>query len=652
MVSKENGQNRPLAHSTAKTILKSLWTAYNNCTLYSPHHPLAEKTVADFYNRLLEILPAISPLTIHLEEESLFCESWKIEKKGFAFRLITRFKDSGVQSVAFEQGLDHEALKLFFAMLNEPGKYDTVEKMKNAFVENDMGGIELNFITFQKVKSDEIVVSENFGEFIRNLAGGDGVMQSDRNIQKLRARIKNEGAASLVSYLMKIKNRIPVDTHNYKNLPPLYDVIDTLKVLKKGFIEDLQVDTAHAVIDQAAETAVTEPDTLANEIMIKIISEEYTAGVRSPGDLALLIKRLIPDTITMKRLLPHIKQALLARGMSLPEYLEMVRCLISELEGSSLITLLKETGEAIGVSVDEIVKDLKKNPQAAARLIVLASEIKNHLSGTDEEFIANISNYIERIGMKMIKDDIEQNSETERQDIEETLSAIENDLLKTFGPGDIRPVPIDLIQRNLRIRLSAAVQRLKEETAQIKADRVTEASNTPAVSKSKSKKKAATRKVPSLPKEILRKKDTRRILQREIQRNCRYKTPFACLSLSLDYDTCNDSPSNEMLKLIFTEIYRILAENVRDLDVIGSPGSLADNYIMVILPETSQKGANILKNRLEQKCSAITIDYRGKRIVPRITISTISYDEEHKPHMPAFLRQVKAHHKKTAAISQ
>ncbi|MCP4647855.1 MAG: hypothetical protein GY852_09030, partial [bacterium] len=431
--------------------------------MYGTDHQITKKACLGLHDKFQKALACISPLTIHVEEQSLFCESWKVEKKKFAIRLANRFKSAGIQSVAFEKGLSAEAISLFIIMLNDPTDYVNVESMKEAFKEKGVGGVRLNFITFRKVQDDEIVVRENFGEFAQVLSVGHIVSQSESVAKNLRAQIQSGGPALLVDYLIKLKKRIPHGVIDSKKLPPPNEILESLTALRKGIIEDLQTDSTTGIIDKTGEEAVREMDNLADEVLIKIIVEEYRAGLKSPKELALLVRRLIPDAVSLKRLMPRIKDILLKEGMSLSDYLEMVRALANELQEDSVIEILKEAGEEIGVSAAEIVKDLKRNPQAAARLIILASEIRSYISDSDDEFIEILSDFIERVSMKMTRETLSASGDIENGNIEEALSSMENELLKDLGLNGIEQVHIDSIGTRLAKRLPEAVVQLKYE---------------------------------------------------------------------------------------------------------------------------------------------------------------------------------------------
>jgi hypothetical protein len=92
-----------------------------------------------------------------------------------------------------------------------------------------------------------------------------------------------------------------------------------------------------------------ETNALTDQVIARIVREEYNQGEISIPRLAQIIRRLLPEPGEIKRLLPLLKETLLAEGMSLAEFLRLIQELGKELESEGLVQALKESADTIGL---------------------------------------------------------------------------------------------------------------------------------------------------------------------------------------------------------------------------------------------------------------------------------------------------------------
>jgi hypothetical protein len=152
--------------------------------------------------------------------------------------------------------------------------------------------------------------------------------------------------------------------------------------LKKQLLDGIEAQKEKGVVYIAEEEIRQEADEITDEVMTRLIIEEYGRGGISIQRLAQIIMRLIPETIELQRLLPRLKKALLAEGMPLSDFLALVQELKNELQSDELSYVLEQSAEEIGLDPEELIREVMENPAQAAELICLAAEIKQ---GTGDE---------------------------------------------------------------------------------------------------------------------------------------------------------------------------------------------------------------------------------------------------------------------------
>lgn len=76
------------------------------------------------------------------------------------------------------------------------------------------------------------------------------------------------------------------------------------------------------------------------------------------------------------------------QGMPIEDYLRLMRELLSKKEHQDLLSLFAEAGSQIGVSVEELVQGIRRNPDAAVRMLSVAAELDS-IAGVNQESSRN-----------------------------------------------------------------------------------------------------------------------------------------------------------------------------------------------------------------------------------------------------------------------
>jgi hypothetical protein len=660
-------------HPQAEKLIHLLWVAYNFIGLYGEKHPLTIEAFRNFTRCASEILTDIQSITIHVEHDLIFCEEWRIEKKFCGPRLISRFKDSGIQSLSLQSGIKESHLVDFIVTLANAKAFPDLPAIDDQLQKTQVAGLRFNLIAYRKVASDEVVIEQNIARFAQALALGNlektGSLKNDDT-----AGISPEGTLTRTSSLLDRIRILSAQIQSSEASPAIStdEIAGILSSLRGSVIQGIDMVTSDSSPD-TRQKVLDEMDTLTRETILHIIRQEYRQGRVAPDSLARLIRRLIPDPAQLRQLLPFIRKTLLDQGVSNEGYLYVVRELAASFETDSLIDLFGKTGEHLGLSVNEIIASIRKNPDAALRLIALAEEIAEvnsfdnmqtsmvvselieHISrritisnrnanGSPEENQAML-NAVEFEMLKIAKGirllDEESNNQVEQairanaenasnrlamglqinKDIENILGAEKHKTLFPQVSGFIDDAATALVDQRPGFSSISGLavdeetnfwdselvsERLRKITGDDDAitrisTELPERMNQYSKAAGSDEKLAKTKIV--LPKSFRRSRQLKESLQHEISRNKRYKSPFSCICMSVIPENKTDRGAN-LADEYLSSGYSLLEASVkglRDLDIIGSLGAPASNLILLILPHTELKGAEVVKNRIEAK---------------------------------------------------
>ncbi|MFQ6007351.1 MAG: sensor domain-containing diguanylate cyclase [Candidatus Zixiibacteriota bacterium] len=118
-------------------------------------------------------------------------------------------------------------------------------------------------------------------------------------------------------------------------------------------------------------------------------------------------------------------------------------------------------------------------------------------------------------------------------------------------------------------------------------------------------------------------------LQEEKRRALRYDLPLSLIMVDIDwFKKLNDTHGHEAGNLVLKQLSRIIKSCIRDVDVFARYGG---EEFVVILPQTSQREAVVLGERIRERVENTLIDV-GKTDKLRITVSVgvSSYPENGK----------------------
>ncbi|MCG5535178.1 sensor domain-containing diguanylate cyclase [Ectothiorhodospira mobilis] len=112
------------------------------------------------------------------------------------------------------------------------------------------------------------------------------------------------------------------------------------------------------------------------------------------------------------------------------------------------------------------------------------------------------------------------------------------------------------------------------------------------------------------------------LIDREIERSQRYKTPFSILMMDIDhFKEINDTHGHPVGDAFLRHIARILKDWARTSDLAARYGG---EEFMVILPETDPHGALSMAERLREEIARQPLEHRGQKLQISVSIGVVS----------------------------
>jgi hypothetical protein len=458
----------------------------------------------------------------------------------------------------------------------------------------------------------------------------------------------------------------------------LSEVAGAVYALKRQLLEGIEAQKTLDVRYANEESIRSEANEIADNVLVRLVKEEYKAGKISAARLAQILPRLIPETDELKRVLPKIKRALLEEGMPLEEYSRLVQELGRELQSEELTRVLQESSREAGVDGKELIQEIKRNPVRVAELVCLAAEV--HRASGDPKLLTEVLvDYVERLGPQLaLESRPSKGGDTDahlRGVISQLGSSIVNRLKTTDTGGDIVAQLEEKINKRLDLILEKYRNDLARSSARAASGEEAKKLNLLDMMEQSVGDNVALREILSAVRsrvqsegmdendfgqihaEILRqiqmsrqkqpKKETRPgllqprgiryLLGKEMARAKRYKLPFSVLCLGIVGGRSHDElPSGPTAQQNLIEaILNKLAIIIRDADVLGQ---LEKGRIVVLLPVTDGKQARVALRRCLKLLNAEPVLVDGISVSPKITGIAHGFDPNMKPDVEAFVK--------------
>ncbi len=693
-----------ISQKTAEQFIRLFNVVFNSAMLYGPTHPTTLKSVGPFLGALQKTLASIPSVSIVIDRESLFVEEWPVDKVINARRILQQFAKVGLVSVTFEIGITAQQIETLIRFTADSGTIHPFEQVQQHLQQEGCHSIRLNYVHYGKITQDQTVVgideAAGGGEQIGSSPVGPAapspeVLQQIHEVLNLahlfeqpqqssaafsRTALDPDHADDAVQSITDLRNAV-----NTGDTPDTDLLLNAVYQLKIDLSEAIELQKETGKLSAAPEPIVDEMESLTCDVIVKLVREEYTNGDVPLRRLAEIIRRMLPETNELKRLLPKLKPALLAAGMSLSDYLQLIRSLNIEFESESLAGSLQEAATGIGATVEELVSAIQSQPDDAARLLVMASEIRKGTQEDDAQLSSMLTDYIEKVSTNMA---LESGSLSDHQGTDVLRQMLEKlqhqlvDNLKKYGVeepvlakvgtllAERRDAAFDKateqwITREIESSPEVSLQNLSEKLIRMvgeqgQLDRL----HDPVMAALSARgfdhkqmeqilKKIASKisagKMFKLPPGVLSANNMQFLVDRELKQHHRYHTPFSTIMLSLEGMLTKGKahrPTEAEFQLIIPKLFSVAKFILRDIDLVGTLGAPHEKTVFSLLAMTELKGATIAKERIMKKIASLQLKTaEGKTTL--ITAASLHVpSEEEKPDIKNFLADAFSNHEK------
>ena len=460
----------------------------------------------------------------------------------------------------------------------------------------------------------------------------------------------------------------------------LTDLAGAVFDMKKQLLEGIEAQKAMGVAYENEAMILENANELTDRVLLELIKDEYQQGKITPSRMAQIIRRLLPEAAELKRLLPKIKTALIEEGMTHTQYLELVQELSKELQSESLANILQESGEEIGVDGDQLIAEFKQNPEQAAQLIYLASEIRKG-TGDDDMLADLLAGYVEQVGGHMAMDEAEDKDDPEH--LKQVVGSIESKIVGQLSKMNVSEDVIAKMEARLNSRMDAILDQMRSDwlksreqagegggpakphkslsVLQTLEQSVSEQDELGGILKIVREKVEAgeidendykrIQDEISQQKQLIKERETNRvmptgvikasamafILEKEIARANRYDYFFSALAFSMVHIKPHRKVKAGLITndTLMESVLALLGETFREVDIVGQLGK---NTILAVLPLIKREDSKKALNRVMKILQERPIDVRGIAVDFKFAGIAITFDGQHTPDAKSFIR--------------
>ncbi len=408
----------------------------------------------------------------------------------------------------------------------------------------------------------------------------------------------------------------------------------------------------------------------ADEIFVQtaaqLVMAEYQKCKGNPKRMAQVVQRIVPDRHHLQKVLTLFRVDLVKQGVPLIEFFNLLSELNTILGADQSYQEFLKAGNSLGISHDELLRELQENPQQAAQLIVLASEARKvSRENSAEDLIQSLADFVEKAG-EAAGGRMETNPKeaTKLSSMLHQMEAeVNKELLQKGMPEELRAMG----QQKLRLRMQRSIVDLKGKAAlaQLRDSKSTEAEKVHFLLEmfadekemeevmgqvkesldpetvardvgqqvmQKARAEMAARREKHMSKELPAGVYVKAVLdfffKSEISRAVRYNLPFSALLISfqgLPEDKAGHEQHGDALRGLQNVLIGDMRKYLRESDFVGY---LTFNRFLVVLPMTRLDAAPTIVKKFQENFNRQVALPNGTRlsIKPRCGLATFEKD--------------------------
>lgn len=686
-----------LDRKDAELLVRGWNLLFNRCFSYAFQHPLVQETIPKVWSLFQVALDSCGgSLNILLQEAMFFVDGCDVMYQPNNRRIADHMRRFGIESLTLQPGfgpadfailvdassLTHPDSQAFLRYVQSRGCH-TLEVNKvslRAVREGEFGGGGMGGMPgmpgvpgtggSEPGSFEDIVMRAMVGRLTASeMEGNVALVQMLADPQAMgkaaidgtvglappaRAAGMGQMVLNVLSHFATQKARSGYSIEEllagiYAMRSEMLSMVKAQKNLDQGLVEEEVEAAADAAFDQTVGT---------------IIIDEWKAAKGNIKRVAHVLGRVVPGKKELRRILPRLKSALLASGCNLQDWYGLVAELANILHGDKALEQLAEAATEYGVSADEVVQELRRDPKGAARLLLVAAEIRR--SGGEqasEQAIQAMLDTLEHAGDRVAEEAGQ--SPAKAVELAGMMERLHGQMRQELSSQSIDPALRGNIEKKLDLRMVRAMSDLKarvfattlangeqnldekvgtmcelvreegeidglmgialsltggDEAVQSIARQVSERVR---VRLREDRERAASR---DLPQGVYPKAVAEFFLRYETRRCARYGVPFAALLVSiqgLPEDRETVERSGAALRGLFNILAGDLRRLLRDVDFVGSLGY---NRLMVVLPMTVPENLGPIVDKIRQNMQREVAMPDGSRVWVRPRIGQAAFD--------------------------
>ncbi|MFP4240416.1 MAG: hypothetical protein ACLFQB_00460 [Chitinispirillaceae bacterium] len=677
-----------LNQKVAEQIGRLFVMLFNSSILYGSTHPATKKNAGTFFESLSKSLSNHGMLSFIVNQDSLLIEDHPLDKTTNINKLVQHFDKIGLRSVSFEKGVTRSDIESFVALAGDTTNIPSTQEEITGFTPGDIPNIRINYVVFGKITADQAQpkglcsdpqphsetthisnrpqtvfsaqgLSTEALKQIEQVLTLSSLLEEPSQVAEVLSKAKDSPnlAYTVSETLGKLKTEISdAQPHTVKEL------LEAIFKLKTDLTEAIEIQKVTGRMMKSSDLLSDQMNELTCDAIVKLVKEEYGSGKLSLKRLTQIIRRMLPDSSELMSVLPQLKKMLLSEGMTLNDYLELIRMLDMEMRSEALSVSLNDAADSIGASVSDLVEAIKSKPDEAAQLVLLASEIR-HGTEKDSSGLAEIlTNHIEEVCSQMALQNNEITGPQGGQALKKVLAKLESQLFAQLRKKGVEEPVLLKVKKQLTERFEATFNSVSDKWIEELVDSNGEkdiealsqsirnfAGNSFQQSRLQDSLSAAlksrgydneqirdfftqlTKQVASggkvvLPQNALGSNNMRFLTNRELKQHIRYNTPFSSITITLNTVTqqkeCRSADDEDQAQLL-PQVFSCTKALLRDIDLIGAIDIFKNPAIFAILSMTDEKGALIVKDRIKKKIedSSFILNNKEAKIKARVSVT-------------------------------
>ncbi len=702
-------------------VLVRLWNLfYNRTVAYSPEHPAAQETIPKVYEALQKCIGQDDTLSLLFQEFGFYIGHVDLVYQPNNRKIADHLRRFGIESITVSKPLSFAS----FARFMEASSLTHADPQRFLAYLAHHGAVNFNVnnVTLQTVHDGESVVTQGSRSAVSprdgdapSHGGGDGkrersafddaamrVVLGHLTAQEMNANLSLlkvlESPSALPEAIIKASTANPGQEaqalrQSLLNVVgafraeagqnvPIEDLLAGMYNMRSELLK--AVKAQQGLAQQLSPSGPGRPGTVgsagtigaggmaeaADDIFVQtacqLVFAEYQKCKGNPKRMAQVIQRIVPDRVHLQRVLGLFRAELVKHGIPLIEFFNLLAELNSILGANQSYQEFLSAGQSLGISHEELLRELQENPKQAAQLIVLASEARKlNRDGTGEEMIQSLVDYVERTG-DAISGRIEANPK-EAVRLSNMLHQMEAEVNRELNGKDISEGVRAMGQQKLRMRMQNSIKDLKGKAAlaQLSDASVTEAEKVHFLLEmfadekemdevmgqvhesldtrnlardvgdqimQKVKQEIASRREKLLSKELPQGVYAKAVLdffvKSEISRALRYDLPFSVILVSfqgLPENKAGVEMHGDALRGLQNVLIGDLRKFMRDSDFVGY---LSFNRFLVVLPMTKVEAVPSILKKFQESLNRQVALPNGTRLMIKPHCGMAGYDKE------------------------